>query len=225
MPQFDLSKYDTVADRVKRFRQEHPQGAIYVRIVPEVSTFEQVVCEAEVWFNLSDLRPSGKDIAAEWKGENYKAGANFTAWHENAATSAIGRALDAAGYSKNKETGSRATQEEMQKAERVAGNPTQDTTRPGQVANAQPLTVVEGGAEETPVTAWEQLKIRADEFGFTSDDTRDYVFLTYELCKGVEIKGEERYLYAAGENAVAWETAIEALKARRQQNSQKAVAQ
>jgi len=223
MAKFDLSKYDTVADRVKRFREEHPNGAIYVRIVPEVSSFEHVVCEAEIWFNQSDIRPVARDVAAEWKGESYKDGANVTAWHENAATSAIGRALDAAGYSKNKETGSRATQEEMQKAERVMGNTANRATRPVQQANAAPLTVIEDGAEEAPKSAWETLLWTAAQQGFHSEDTRDYVFLTNELCKGADIKGDERYLYAAGENSVAWETAIEALKAKKQKNIQQAV--
>ena len=95
-------------------------------------------------------------------------------------------------------------------------------TRSVQPTNAAPLTVVEGG-QETPLSAWEKLTARAEEFGFSSTDTRDFVYITNELCKGMEVKGEERYLYAAGENAVAWESAIDALKARKQKSGREAV--
>lgn len=221
MAQFDPTKYDPVADRIRQFRAAHPEGAIIVTLLSDPAQFDQVVCRAEVYLHKDDARPIGADIAAEWRGENFKAGANFTAWHENCATSAIGRALDAAGYSKAID--GRASREEMQKVARHSQPALPAPTKPAQPTNAAPLTVIEGGETAEPKTAWEKLTDRAAEFGFTSEDTRDYIFLTNELCKGIEIKGDERYLYAAGENGVAWEAAIEALKARKQKSGREAV--
>lgn len=219
MANFDLSKYDTVADRIKQFRADYPKGAILTRIVPELSTFNEVVCEAEIWLDLNDPRPVARDLAAEWKGENFRAGANFTAWHENAATSAIGRALDAAGYSKNKQPGTRATQDEMGKADRVGSN------RPAQEAKPELRVVTPEQIEAAEeASAWVRFVEAARANGCTFTETRELSALAKEMTKSAQgLPADERYLMAAGElSAMEWESAINAVKAKLQANSTKA---
>jgi hypothetical protein len=206
MAKFDLSKYDTVADRIARFRAEHPEGAIYTRIVTELSSFNEVVCEAEIWFNIADTRPVARDIAAEWKGENFSSGANFTAWHENAATSAIGRALDAAGYSKNKEAG-RASREEMEKVERHS-----KSTPPPVAANTRPNLQVVNTAKSYEPT-WEGFTAKADDFGFASMEADDYLTLANHLL-GKRPKGWNANVYGLciGESDAKWKESCERMK-------------
>jgi hypothetical protein len=209
MAKFDLSKYEPVAERILRFRAEHPNGAIHVRIVPEVSNFDQVVCEASVWFDLNDPRPIAVDVAAEEKGANFSAGANFTAWHENAATSAIGRALDAAGYSKNKEAGTRASREEMEKAERHAAARSQ----PQPTANQRPTLQVVQTPRSYEAT-WVGYKCKAEDFGFVSDVSDDYARL-YVLLVGTNAKSwtATEYGLAIGESDTKWRAACAQMNA------------
>jgi hypothetical protein len=123
MANFDLSNYETVAERIKRFYADYPEG----RIITKNQTTKQDrlastwVVRASIYipnplFELDRvyeqfvLKATG--LAFEVDGQGM---ANKTSALENAETSAIGRALANAGYSGDK----RASREEMQKTLRA----------------------------------------------------------------------------------------------------------
>lgn len=118
MPRFDLSSYETVEERIRRFYAENPDGRIITENLTSaadrsVSTW---IVRAEVFLTTGDQAnnlPKASGLAFEIDGGM---GANQTSALENAETSAIGRALANAGYSGNK----RASREEMAKVNRAS---------------------------------------------------------------------------------------------------------
>ena len=125
MARFNLSDYETVEERIKRFYDEYPDGRILTHNITErydreVSTW---VVSAAIYLNVGDQAadlPKATGLAFEVDGGQ---GANQTAALENAETSAIGRALANAGFSGNKRT----SREEMAKANRgVTPQPAKD---------------------------------------------------------------------------------------------------
>lgn len=131
MANFNPADYETVAERIKRFYADHPDG----RIITKNQTTEADrasktwVVQAEVWLPIWSFAAGfkgtkeGYDPQTAWvlkaTGLAFEidgAGmANKTSALENAETSAIGRALANAGYSGDK----RASREEMEKVARA----------------------------------------------------------------------------------------------------------
>ena len=120
----DLSNYETVKERKKRFYSDNPDGRIIVEIqnndILEYALFKATVFknieEQEKrmpWANGYALEIRDKELSVSNKGQEY-ASVNYSSWTENCEESAIGRALDNAGYSGN----NKCSREEMQKAER-----------------------------------------------------------------------------------------------------------
>lgn len=95
-------------------------------------------------------------------------------------------------------------------------------TSHAQPAKAQGLAVVQGGQK----TGWQQLLDKCAEFQYPTNE--DAVFaLAEEILKDSEtsnLSDDEFFALAAAENAIAWETAIQAVAAKRQENSKQAVA-
>lgn len=116
MPAFDLQNYVSVQERINAFWKDHPNGAI-VTDLEASGDFEHVVMKASVYKQRPASGeyaiPDATGYAAEERGKDYKTGANFTSWHENSETSAIGRALANLGYATTQET--RPSREEMTK--------------------------------------------------------------------------------------------------------------
>jgi len=119
---FDLSQYETVDTRIHKFWGEHKaDGRIESRLIEVVRDDSgrplQYLMEAQVWI--------GDRLAANGFAEEVVGGSpvNKTSALENCETSAIGRALANAGYSKEK---FRASMTEMTKAERLTGTPEDD---------------------------------------------------------------------------------------------------
>jgi hypothetical protein len=119
---FDLSQYETVDTRIHKFWGEHKaDGRIESRLIEVVRDDTgrplQYVMEAQVWI--------GDRLTANGFAEEVVGGSpvNKTSALENCETSAIGRALANAGYSKEK---FRASMTEMTKAERLTGTPDDD---------------------------------------------------------------------------------------------------
>lgn len=124
MGAFNPAEYETVAERIKRFYADYPEG----RIVTKNLTTEQDrlastwVVKASIFipnYQFTDeskyleqyvLKATG--LAFEVDGQGM---ANKTSALENAETSAIGRALANANYSGDK----RASREEMEKVARA----------------------------------------------------------------------------------------------------------
>lgn len=124
MANFDLSQYETVEERVKKFYKDHPDG----RIITEHITLTTLEAgfKAYVYKNIEDQKTNCawatgyayelRDLekARTQYGKEYET-VNYSSWTENAETSAIGRALANAGYMGSK----RPTVQEMQKVQRM----------------------------------------------------------------------------------------------------------
>lgn len=127
MASFDLSKYETVEARHARAISEFPdlRCVIVNHTLPSDRERGQWIVEARVYLNAED-QAAGLPKAVEWAFETDGQGmANKTSALENAATSALGRALRwALGGFKG------ASREEMQKVaagelrEQLAGTQT-----------------------------------------------------------------------------------------------------
>lgn len=117
MPKFNLSDYETVEERIKRFYAEHPDG----RIVTELVHVDQEVprtwvFKAYVYLTAGDQAanlPKATGYASEIDGTG---GANNGSACENSETSSIGRCLSNMNMSGNK----RASRSEMDKVNRLA---------------------------------------------------------------------------------------------------------
>jgi len=109
---FDLSSYEPVANRIARFWEDHPEGAIYSELIFDDG--ERCVVKATIHFIKGEPAVSS-DYAEEMKTDR---GVNATSRIENCCTSAQGRALSAAGYLGSDWT-KKATREEMSKVSRA----------------------------------------------------------------------------------------------------------
>jgi hypothetical protein len=100
MARFDLSSYDTVESRIKKFWKLFPDGAIRTALVTTEGDRErkQWIVQAFCFAHRNDEFPIGSGLAFEIDGT---AGANQTSALENAETSSIGRCLSAIGLSGN----------------------------------------------------------------------------------------------------------------------------
>ena len=119
---FNPDDYVDVQDRIVRFWEDYPNGAIWTELLSSGDEFERVVIRAMVFKerpteSRHTAMPDASGIAAEMKGGN---GANSTSWHENGETSAIGRALANLGYATSRSD--RPSKQEMQKVERHEGS-------------------------------------------------------------------------------------------------------
>jgi hypothetical protein len=113
MPQFNLNEYETVAERLKRFYKDYPDGRIITENLTEQHdrVLATWVVKATIFLNADDQRNNlakATGLAFEVDGVGM---AQKTSALETCETSAIGRALGNMGY-----FGSlKPTREEMQK--------------------------------------------------------------------------------------------------------------
>ncbi len=110
---FDLTKYEPVKKRKKRFYEANKDGRIVVRA--DKITENEALFFVQIFKNKEDQHlglPWATGYAQEFKGVGSMA--NKASWCENCEESAIGRALDNAGYSSFEGP----SYEEMQKVER-----------------------------------------------------------------------------------------------------------
>lgn len=125
MSDFNLNDYENVKARKLRFYTDHPDGRITVEQVSPDKILEYAVFKAYVYLSREDQAkglPKGTGHALELReknksttrsGKEYES-VNYTSWTENAEESAIGRALDNAGYASN----GKPSKEEMIKVQR-----------------------------------------------------------------------------------------------------------
>lgn len=114
MARFDLSKYETVADRIVKFWADYPAGRIHTQLVNHADGIQsQFIVKAAIYKDAADSSAWATGYAEEQFSTK---GPNETSPLENCETSAIGRALANAGYATSSET--RPSREEMAKANR-----------------------------------------------------------------------------------------------------------
>jgi hypothetical protein len=117
MAHFDLSLYETVAQRLVRWWSEFPDG----RIITSIHHYDgsTIIMRAECYNNDDRLIATG--YAEEVFGNSP---VNKTSFLENCETSAIGRAIS---NSRIGHTGERASVSEMEKVNRVNSTPRPDS--------------------------------------------------------------------------------------------------
>jgi hypothetical protein len=118
-----IEDYEPVASRLARFWEKHPEG----RVITKLLTFEgdRVIVQADIYVDREDDRPVATDFAEEIRGSN---NVNKTSHIENAATSAIGRALADCDFASSTDWTRRPSREEMSKVERMTSRPTEGGT-------------------------------------------------------------------------------------------------
>jgi hypothetical protein len=108
---FDLSSYEDVNSRIKRFRETHISGRIITEIVELNVKDGYVIIRASVFREHEDVVPAAVDYAYEARSDR---GVNRDFWIENCSTSAIGRCIGLLMPSD-----ARPTRQDMEKVERL----------------------------------------------------------------------------------------------------------
>jgi len=120
----NLENYETVKSRKQRFYKDWPEGRIVVSLENPHEVMEQAVMKATVYLTRDDqdaalprgvgyaLEVRDKELKTTRAGKQYES-VNYTSWLENCEESAVGRALDNAGYASGT-----CSREEMEKAQR-----------------------------------------------------------------------------------------------------------
>jgi hypothetical protein len=126
---FDPNKYENVKHRKLRFYKDYPDGRIIVEMINPDTVESYALFKATVYKNVEDLEKMlpfatgyafeirDTDLSISREGKKFQS-VNFTSWTENAEESAVGRALDNAGYASN----GNCSKEEIEKADRMASS-------------------------------------------------------------------------------------------------------
>jgi len=124
---FNLEDYETVKQRKARFKGDYPDSRIIV-VNKSDSPQEYAFFEATIYANKEDQAaglPLSTGNALELRDWELKQGrkgpyesVNYTSWTENCEESAVGRALDNAGYASSPSQAEMAKVQRAQEAEK-----------------------------------------------------------------------------------------------------------
>jgi hypothetical protein len=112
---FDLSQYETVDERLHKFKELYPNSRVFTELVSYSN--EQYIVKSYIYKDLDDLHPLATGYAEERVGSSP---VNRNSALENCETSSLGRALANAAISAK---GNRPSATEMGKAERQDQTP------------------------------------------------------------------------------------------------------
>jgi hypothetical protein len=111
---FNLSEYQTCAERLELFWKEHPDGRIDTKLIE--ASGGRFIVQAYIYRTEVDQYPWASGLAEETIAGR---GVNATSALENAETSALARALANAGYSPKGDPSKRSSREEMSKVAKM----------------------------------------------------------------------------------------------------------
>lgn len=166
MPRFDLKDYIEVKDRIARFWEKYPDGAIVTELLYVDDHVVRFKAEAyEVRSGEVSHKPLGIGHAEEYRiteaqiknNPKLQYEPNVTSAVENCETSAVGRALAMAGFEVSKSVASRqemekvARQQAAREAERKESEKSLDKPEESATVDsngAEPKTLEEGEARE-----------------------------------------------------------------------------
>jgi hypothetical protein len=174
---FDLSNYETVDSRIKKFYELHPQGRIITDLI--AYSDQAFIVKAIVYRDAKDENPASTGLAEERVGASP---VNRTSALETCETSAIGRALANLNFA----TKQRATVEEMQKVSRYE-------TALGPVPREEWKNTAAGKWAEVGNASEKQLKfvhsilIQSFEQAGYKDSSIDYSLVKEFLNKGSDL--------------------------------------
>jgi hypothetical protein len=107
---FNLSEYQTCAERLELFWKDNPDGRIETKLIEAGQS--RFIVQAFIYRTEVDQQPWATGLAEETVAGR---GVNATSALENCETSALARALANAGYSPKGDPSKRASREEMSK--------------------------------------------------------------------------------------------------------------
>ena len=140
---FDLSQYQTVAERLHLWLESCKQQNIQARVVTDLVERSEGWCLFKATLYENDVL-----ISTGWAEEHAtERGVNATSHVENCETSAVGRALANAGWA-GSDPARRASREEMSKVQRnnpITGAPPKQTAAAG--SRARPTEKMQGFLE------------------------------------------------------------------------------
>ena len=158
---FNLSEYQTCAERLELFWKEHPDGRIDTKLIE--ASASRFIVQAFIYRTEADQHPWASGLAEETVSGR---GVNATSALENAETSALARSLANAGYSPKGDPSKRASREEMSKvqaANEVKANieqvkakmaqtsseyvPVEKASDPWEISSAAPVITMEQAVE------------------------------------------------------------------------------
>ena len=109
---FNLSEYQTCAERLELFWKDHPDGRIDTKLIE--ASASRFIVQAFIYRTEADQHPWASGLAEETVSGR---GVNATSALENAETSALARSLANAGYSPKGDPSKRSSREEMAKVQ------------------------------------------------------------------------------------------------------------